>query len=367
MNYSPYDFVTDIAIMSIILILSQVMRCSIKWLQDHYVPSSIIAGIIGLILGPQLLNIVHWSSKVGSYPYLMTCVLFAGIFLGRNSKISIKSIIRKTGDTFFINTASEILCFGVALFFGGIIISSLYPNVFSEICLLLPAGFAGGHGYAAAIGGALNKLLNREDAVFIGQTFATLGLLTGLFIGIGCINFAARRGYTCFVKKASLLPMEYRTGLVEKDNRQSIGDITINSVSMDSFTYHIMLIMGATGIGFYISKIAKDVMPSIELPLMCLTMLSGLALQLILNETRYCNYIDKRILDRISGTLTDYLVSFGIATIKISVVISYWQPILILSVIGIVFPLVIVFLLANSCSEIIGLKDLYLSSVILLE
>ena len=115
---------------------------------------------------------------------------------------------------------------------------------------MLPAGFAGEHGYAAAIGGALNKLLDRTDAVYIGQTFATIGLLVGLFGGVACINYAANMGYTNFVTKASLLPLEYITGLILKENRKEFGEITINSVSMDPLTFHIMLVLLATEIGF---------------------------------------------------------------------------------------------------------------------
>ena len=37
------------------------------------------------------------------------------------------------------------------------------------------------------IGTALNNSLGREDGVVLGQTFATVGLLVGLFVGIACI------------------------------------------------------------------------------------------------------------------------------------------------------------------------------------
>lgn len=106
--------------MSLLLFVAHLLRCNIKFFQNHYVPTSILAGVMGLAIGPQFTNIIPWSQQANSYPYLMTCVLFACIFLGRNSRISLKDIIRKTGDTFFINTGSEILCFGVALFIGGI-------------------------------------------------------------------------------------------------------------------------------------------------------------------------------------------------------------------------------------------------------
>lgn len=93
------------------------------------------------------------------------------------------------------------------------------------------------------------------------------------------------------------------------------------------------------------------------MPLMCLTMLAGILLQLLLNYLNYSQYIDKRIIDRTAGTLTDYLVSFGVATIKISVVAEFWQLIAILSGIGVIVPLIIVFVIGKKYFKLIGSRD----------
>ena len=101
---------------------------------------------------------------------------------------------------------AEFFCFGIALLVGGALVTFLFPDVFTEIALLMPSGYCGGHGYASTIGTALNNLLGRTDGVVIGQTFATMGLLTGLFVGIICINYATRKGATRLVKSAKALP-----------------------------------------------------------------------------------------------------------------------------------------------------------------
>lgn len=63
----------------------------------------------------------------------------------------------------------------VHMLVGGALMKILFPNVFTEIALLMPSGFCGGHGYASTIGTALNNSLGREDGVVLGQTFATVG------------------------------------------------------------------------------------------------------------------------------------------------------------------------------------------------
>lgn len=339
-----YDFFVDFAWMSGLLLVAQFLRSKIKWLQNHYIPASLIAGTIGLILGPQVLKVIHWSAEASSYPYLLICVIFGAIFLGKKMGGGKRGhLLHKVGDTFFINTGSEILCFGFALLLGGGILLLFFPKVFPEFSLLLPSGFAGGHGYAAAIGGALNDLLGREDAVYIGQVFATLGLLVGLLGGIVCINVAAKKGYTRFVSRAVQLPEEVRRGFIPSEKRESIGENTTHTMSVDTLSWHLALILVAFGIGYAAKQGLDKLFPDLAFPLMCLTMLAGLLLQFLMKLIKHDTYIDKKTVDRCSGFMTDFLVAFGVATIKLSVFTEFLVPILIMAVIGIVWPLLIVF------------------------
>ena len=120
MEYTIYSLFTDLCIMSALLLLAKFLRSKIKWFQNHYIPSSLIAGFLGLLLGEQICNLFQWSSQASSYPYLLICVLFAGIVLGRRAAGNIKKIFKEVGDTFLINTASEILCFAIPLLVGGV-------------------------------------------------------------------------------------------------------------------------------------------------------------------------------------------------------------------------------------------------------
>lgn len=236
--------------MSLLLFFAQFLRSKIRLLQAFYIPSSVLAGILGLILGSLALNIIPWSPKIGSYAYLLVCVLFAGLFLGKKEKVSIKKVFHDVGDTFCMNMRTEFICFGSALLIGGLLFKVIFPDVFNEIVLLLPSGFCGGHVYASTIGTALNNLLGRDDCVQIGQTFATIGLLVGLFVGIICINYATRHGATRLVKEAKSLPEECRTGIIPLENQSSMGNITINPMAMDPLAWHLALTLIATLMGY---------------------------------------------------------------------------------------------------------------------
>ena len=56
---------------------------------------------------------------------------------------------------------------------------------------------------------------------------------------------------------------------------------------------------------------------------------------LAFKKTGVGNYIDEGVISRISGTATDYLVFFGIASIKIEVIVKYAAPLAMLLLFGI--------------------------------
>ena len=90
MEYNYMSFLTDFCFMSLLLVIAQFMRAKIKFLQMFYIPASLVAGILGLLLGPQFLDLIPWSGQIGSYAYMLVCVLFGGLFLGKKEKTSVK-------------------------------------------------------------------------------------------------------------------------------------------------------------------------------------------------------------------------------------------------------------------------------------
>ena len=347
MEYNYMSFLMDFCFMSLLLVIAQFLRAKIKFFQMFYIPASLLAGIMGLLLGPQFANIIPWSGQIGSYAYMLVCVLFGGLFLGKKEKISPKKIFNKVGDSFCVNMGAEFFCFGIALLVGGALSMVIYPQVFTEIAVLMPSGYCGGHGYASTIGTALNNLLGRTDGVVIGQTFATMGLLTGLFVGIACINYATRKGATRLVKSAQALPEDCRTGIIPAEKQVSMGKETINPMSMDPLAWHLALTLIATLAGYKFYDFYKQYLPQIELPVMCLTMIAGVILQSILNHTPFKDSVDEHVEGRIGSMVTDYLVGFGVASISITVVMEFIGPIVLLCVLGALTSLTLVFVVGR--------------------
>lgn len=111
---------------------------------------------------------------------------------------------------------------------------------------------------------------------------------------------------------------------------------------MDPLAWHMALTLIATLAGYQFYNWYKQYLPNIEIPVMCLTMIAGVILQNIINHTPFKDSVDKHVEGRIGSMVTDYLVGFGVASISITVVQSYLAPIVILCLLGIVWPLIMV-------------------------
>lgn len=333
MGFSAIDLVYDFCFMSALLIVAKIIRVKLKLIQRLYIPSALIAGFLGLFLGKEFLNIVSFSDHISDYAGILIVILFASMFLGNNKKIEFNQVFKRVGDTFLVNGAAEIAQFGIFILIGLLLLPSIFPGINKAFGLMLPSGFVGGHGTAAAIGSVLSETpWNWNEAVSVGQTFATIGLLGGIIIGIVIINIGTRRGYTKIVKDVKALPKEMLTGLNDASERHSIGDETINAMSMDTITFHLSLILLSSGLAYFVNRILRIFVPNLSIPTYGLALICSVFVQWLLKQLKLDPYIDRRIVTHIGSTATDYLVAFGVASIDINEIIKYLAPIILLSV-----------------------------------
>lgn len=340
MDYSPYSFLTDIAFMSILIILGQFIRARFKIVQNLFLPASMIAGILGLILGPYFLNIIPFSTKMSSYPYMFIIVIFGALFVGKPSIPPLKKVIKDAGDTFAFNQGIEFLEFGICLVVGGPVLKALWPDTNVAFPLAMPGGFFGGHGYGSSLMGSVQLQNNWEEAMDVVFAFATIGILVGVIVGVFWINIGVRRGWARFTKNMSELPEEMVTGLVPEGKRASIGTATTHNMTLNSLSFHLAVVLVPFLGGYFGTKFFLKLWPTVSLPETSLAMVSGLLLLLLFKRIRIRgkgldDYVDESTCNRVSGVFGDYLVAFGIASINPNLVVKYAGPIIFMSVLGV--------------------------------
>lgn len=329
------DFLLDFAIASIFIMIGQLIRAKVKIVQKFFVPASMLAGFMALALGTQGFNVLGFSDSIGSYAGTLIIIIFAAVGINgfSFSKAGLKSEIGRVGSYFSYKVLAQTIQFSLAPLFSILVISRLFPDINKGFGLLLAAGFSGGHGTAAAVGDTFARL-GFADGMDIGMTCATVGILSGIFGGLFFIKLGTKRGWTKYVKSFQYISGDLKTGLVQKENRKSMGKETVSSMVLDPLAWHLAVLLVASGAGIVVNKGILNI-TGLDLPTYLIAFLIAIAMFLVFKKVGVGNYIDEGIISRISGTATDYLVFFGIASIKIEVIVKYAGPLLLLLLFGI--------------------------------
>src|SRR5690625_3087212 len=70
----------DVGLISILLVIGNVLRHRIKFVfQDLLLPAPVTAGLLGLLLGPNVLGIFKFSDSMGDYTTILIAVVFASM------------------------------------------------------------------------------------------------------------------------------------------------------------------------------------------------------------------------------------------------------------------------------------------------
>ena len=317
---------TDFAIAGALILVSQMLRAKIKFLQSFFIPASLLAGLIALILGNQVLGVLNFSDYSGDYTW--TLVVMSFVAVGLPGIKFTKASGERIGSYFFYKLGTWALQFSLPVILCCLVLSKINMGVNDGFGLLMAAGFMGGHGTAAAVGATFAKL-GFPEASDIAMTFATAGILAGVFGGLAFIKWATKKGYTQYVHDIKNISDDLRTGMVKRENREIFGTNTISPISLDPLCWHfaIMLIPTVLGIWFCDWFGGKT---GVFLPEYAIGFLIALALSPLLKKSGMEEYIDFRI----SACCTDFIVFFGVAKIKLSVVIEYAVPLVIMLALG---------------------------------
>lgn len=340
------DLFADAALASILILIGQLLRSKIRLFQHFFMPASMIAGFIGLLLGSEVLNILPFSNNIGSYAGILIIIVFTVIGINGYSPTksetgTARTEINRISSFLLYKLIAFFIQFFIPIAFTFIVLIKLFPELNPGFGLLLPTGFYGGHGTAAAVGSTFEDL-GWESATDLGMTVATIGILTGIFGGLALIKYASKKGYTAYIQDFKYISGDLRTGLISQANRKPLGNETISSVSLDTVAFHSALILGVGGLGYFINQwIGNNLISGI--PSFTIAFITALIFFFIFRKSAVYDYIDKKINLNIAGTATDYLVFFGIASIKITVIIDYAIPLTLLILVGFILVFLTVF------------------------
>ena len=86
-TFTPWTIVVDLGIISALMLLGKLIRVKVKGIQKFSIPPAVLAGIMALVLGPEVLGWLPLSGSLGTYAGILIAFVFAALpFSGRRSR-----------------------------------------------------------------------------------------------------------------------------------------------------------------------------------------------------------------------------------------------------------------------------------------
>ena len=141
------EFVFDFTVVGTLLVIGTIARARLPWFQRFLIPSNLIAGFVGLILGPELLNLIDFSpERMGVYVYHLLALTFVGVGLRHTGGRSAGAI-----HIGFIRVLTYILQALIGIAVALLFLWLTSPELVPAVGMLLPLGFGMGPGIAYSI------------------------------------------------------------------------------------------------------------------------------------------------------------------------------------------------------------------------
>jgi ESS family glutamate:Na+ symporter len=357
---SPNMIGFSFIMIGVFLILGKVIRLRVKWLRNLFLPSSIIAGFLALLVGPDALGrLTSQFLEEGSFfyngllpefilevwsplPGMFINIVFAALFLGKTVP-NVKKIWQTAGPQIVMGQAVSWGQYVVGLLLSLLVLTPVF-GMSPLAGALIEISFVGGHGTSAGLSGTFDAL-GFSEGTDLALGLATIGILSGVVIGIFIINIAYRKGNAKFVDAE-----------FTDEEREQIGEShgfdmepTVKEAqAIEPLAFHFSLIALAIAIGYILQQglIALEAntwgaWTEISLfpyvPLFPLAMIGGMFIQIFFDKMNIHMYIDQNLISKISGFALDVLLVSALATLSLDVIGDNIIPFLLISIVAIIW------------------------------
>jgi len=317
-----------------------------------YLPSAIIGGFIGFILGPGLLKnhaIINipsqWLTHYSLLPGILLIPIFASIpfsFINRETKLHTDKRTNKTKRNIIYFTLILVIITQIQGFLGlisHIILSWLMNDIvfYPTFGLEFVAGFTGGHGTAGLIGSILKSFNDpywkvSQDIII---TTATIGLIASLIIGLIIVNFASKKGYL------------YNFSKINKPEKFKLPKNKMTKKNLQVILIQLVIIGAGSALSYLLFSFMaeKEVMILSNLPIWLYTLILMFIVAKLFTYLKLSKFVDYQVMSQITKILMDVAIVAAITSLSFQLIKDYLLPILLISLIIICLTVLIVFVL----------------------
>lgn len=359
--FTLQDVFFAFVLIALLILAGRFVKQKFGWLQQLYLPESIVAGVIALILGPQVVGAVTsaiagenawlagglftepirnvWSQSPGVF----INIVFAALFLGERIP-NPRAIWRK---------AAPQVVFGQTLAWGQYVVGIVATFVIliplfdanPIAAALIEIGFEGGHGTAGGMVETMNELDFPEGAD-LALGLATVGIVSGIIVGTILANWGRRNGHVHSdsnqVEDLDGVPEFSHT---ETPAMQARRDRLMQGLLIDPLSINF----GIVGIAIILGWLMLQGLIWIEsvtwgttgfevmtyVPLFPMALVGGILVQIALERLGLEPLVIQPLMKNIAGVALDVVVVTALASISLQVIGSNLGVFLVLSIVGI--------------------------------
>lgn len=327
-------------------------------LQRLGLPAAVLAGLLGLLLGPY----GPWpvmpapiEALWARLPTVLLTLVFGTLLLGRP--------LPAIGQLWRPAAAQTLL--GLTLGFGQYLVGALavllvlgpWLGVNPLMACLIEVGFEGGHGSAAVLG-PIYADLGFSEGADLGLAMATVGLLSSTLLGGALVVLAQRRGWLMVY-----LPVAAETVIAEPLAHQPSCPLPVPvphdgqpPAGPGSWLVNLGLVGVAVGVGVGLLAALEWAAEPLQgtwrtvidaLPVYPLALAGSLLVRLALERSGRTAWVQASQQEDIGGIATDLLIAAAMAGLDLPQLARNWLPLSVLTLAGLGWNLLVVLVLAR--------------------
>jgi ESS family glutamate:Na+ symporter len=323
-------------------------------LQRLGLPAAVLAGLIGLLLGPH----GPWPVMPAAIealwarlPMVLLTLVFGTLLLGKPLP-AIGQLWRPAAAQTLVGLT---LGFGQYLMGALAVLLVLGPllGVNPLMACLIEVGFEGGHG-SAAVMGPIYAGLGFQEGTDLGLAMATVGLLSSTVLGGALVVLAQRRGWLMVHLPE---PVAVPDGLAHQPSCPLPEPLSDQPpAGLHTWLVNLGLAGLAGGVGVLLLAGLEWAATPLQgswrtvidaLPVYPLALAGSLLVRLALERSGRTTLVLASQQERIGGIATDLLIAAAMAGLDLPQLVRYWLPLSVLTVAGLGWNLLVVLVLAR--------------------
>ena len=342
-EFSSWGFFNLTAVLLASLLIANMLKRSIPWLEASLIPTSVLGGGILLLIsviynnitGAEFFDTPFFGGKGTAWLELLTYHMLALGFTASSLKTTEGKMTKARSIEIFNTGLTTVATYLIQALVGMIIciVGAMYIDDLLEAAgLLLALGYGQGPGQAMNYGGIYELDYGFVGGKSFGLTVASMGFLAASIGGVIHLNILKRQGK------------------INLDKGSGAASESVEGAN--KFTIQVALIMVAYLLAYLLMLLLGSLLPGMRSTIygfnFLLGVLAATLLKTVMNLLRKKNIIHRQytnnfLLTRATNFFFDIMVTAGIAAIRLEIIGRYWAVLLAMGLVGLVITYIYVY------------------------